>query len=68
MLQAASFAVLIANIVGLAVLVTEVTVSLRGVSVHTSHSFYASIYLADLAQLLPSGYCQDVSLAPHTSS
>jgi len=68
MLQAASFAVLMANIVGLAVLVTEVTVSLRGVSVHTSYSCYASIHLAYLAQLLPSDYCQDVSLAQHTTS
>ncbi len=48
-----------ANIVGLAVLVTELTVSLRGVSVHTSYSCYASIYLADLAQPLPSDYSQE---------
>ena len=59
MLQAASFAVLMANIVGLAVLVTELTVSLRGVSVHTSYPCYASIHLAHLAQPLPSDCSQE---------
>lgn len=48
-----------ANIVGLAVLVTELTVSLRGVSVHTLYPCYASLKLADLAQPLQSDHFQE---------